>query len=118
MKGASEKPVYLWIDDGKAEIRGAGHLWGKTDAFETEDALKEELGDPKIRVAPIGPAGENLVRYAGLICNYGHGCAAEGGKRPAPHEKFHPGQVAGGGKRFEFLKNWGLIRRTMSDTLR
>lgn len=79
VKGASEKPVYIWIDDGKVEIRDAGHLWGKTDAFETEDALKEELGDPKIRVAPIGPAGENLVRYAGLICNYGHGCAGRTG---------------------------------------
>jgi len=54
-------------------------MWGKLDAYETEDAIKEKEGDPKIRVAPIGPAAENLVRYAGLICNYGHGCAGRTG---------------------------------------
>jgi len=50
-----------------------------TDTFETEDVIKKELGDQKIQVAPIGPAGEKLVRYAGLICNYGHGCAGRTG---------------------------------------
>lgn len=77
--GRAEKPVYLWVHDEKAELRDASHLWGKKDAFETEDAIKEELNDPKIQVAPIGPAAENLVRYAGLICNYGHGCAGRMG---------------------------------------
>ncbi|NIQ37836.1 MAG: aldehyde ferredoxin oxidoreductase [Proteobacteria bacterium] len=79
VKGKSSKPVYLWVHDGQAELRDASHLWGKTDAYETEDALKKELGDKKIQVAPIGPAAENLVRYAGLICNYGHGCAGRTG---------------------------------------
>ncbi|MFX1485700.1 MAG: aldehyde ferredoxin oxidoreductase family protein [Promethearchaeota archaeon] len=77
--GKALRPVYLWIHDGETEIRDASHLWGKTDGFETEDALKKELGDKKIQVAPIGPAAENLVRYAGLICNYGHGCAGRMG---------------------------------------
>jgi aldehyde:ferredoxin oxidoreductase len=76
--GQSDRPVYVWIHDGKAELRDASHLWGK-DSFETEDAIKNELGDQKIRVAPIGQAGENLVRYAGLICNHGHGCAGRMG---------------------------------------
>jgi aldehyde:ferredoxin oxidoreductase len=76
--GQSEMPVYVWIHDGKAELRDASHLWGK-DSFETEDAIKSELGDQKIQVAPIGQAAENLVRYAGLICNYGHGCAGRMG---------------------------------------
>jgi len=79
MKGKSSKPVYLWIHDGEAELKDASHLWGKTDAFETEDALKKELGDKKIQVAPIGPAAENLVRYAALTCNHGHGCAGRTG---------------------------------------
>ena len=79
IKGKSSKPVYLWVHDGQAEIKDASHLWGKTDTFETEDAIKKELGDKKIQVAPIGPAGERLVRYAGLICNYGHGCAGRTG---------------------------------------
>lgn len=79
VKGKSSSPVYLWIHDGEVEIRDASHLWGKTDAYETEDAIKKELKDKKIQVAPIGPAGENLVRYAGVICNYGHGCAGRTG---------------------------------------
>lgn len=79
VKGASSTPVYLWIDDDKVELRDASHLWGKTDSYETEDAIQEELGDSKIKIAPIGPAGENLVRYAGVICNHGHGCAGRTG---------------------------------------
>ena len=60
ISGKAERPVYLWICDGAAEIRDAGHLWGKT-TFDTEDGLKTELADPSVRVACIGPAGENRV---------------------------------------------------------
>ena len=64
--GKSPKPVYLWLHDGKAELRDASHLWGK-DTGETEDMLQEELGDKKLHILGIGPAGENLVKYACLI---------------------------------------------------
>jgi aldehyde:ferredoxin oxidoreductase len=77
VKGASKTPVYIYVNDGKAEIRDASHLWGK-DAGETEDILKKELGD-KVRVVPIGQAGENLVRFAGVITEKGHGCAGRMG---------------------------------------
>ncbi len=77
--GKAEKPVYLWVHDGEAELKDASHLWGKKDSFETEDAIKEELGDENIRIAPIGPAAEKLVRYAGIFANYGHGCAGRTG---------------------------------------
>lgn len=76
--GKAEKPCYVWIKDGKAELKDASHLWGK-DSYETEDAIKEELDDKNVQVAPIGQAAENGVRYAGLICNYGHGCAGRVG---------------------------------------
>ncbi len=66
IKGRSPKPVYLWIQDGRAELREAGHLWGK-DTFETQDIIKEELGDRRVRVACIGPAGENQVLLANII---------------------------------------------------
>ncbi len=79
VKGKADKPVYLFLHDGEVEFHDAAHLWGKTDAYETEDAVKAELNDPLVRVAPIGPAGENLVRFAGVICNYGHGCAGRTG---------------------------------------
>jgi aldehyde:ferredoxin oxidoreductase len=61
--GVSPTPVYLWINEGAVEIRDAAHLWGKITG-EVQDAILAELGDPRIRVATIGPAGENLVRFA------------------------------------------------------
>ncbi len=63
--GASATPVYLWINDGDVEIRDAAHLWGKITG-DAEELLKEEIGDPRIRVAQIGPAGENLVRFGNI----------------------------------------------------
>jgi aldehyde:ferredoxin oxidoreductase len=72
IQGRSEKPVYLWLNNGVAEIRDARSVWNRgTD--ETEEILREELGNPFIQVASIGPAGENLVRYAAIMT---HGCAA------------------------------------------
>jgi aldehyde:ferredoxin oxidoreductase len=61
--GASDTPKYLWIKDGDVEVRDGKHLWGK-EALEVEDAIREELGEPRARVAQCGPAGEKLVRYA------------------------------------------------------
>ena len=66
-EGISPEPVYLRIIDGKAELRDAGHLWGKT-VPETEDLLIEEAGHP-LTVACIGPASENRVRYAAIMNN-------------------------------------------------
>ena len=65
-KGKAPKPAYLWIHDGQAELRDAAHLWGKGTG-DTEDMIQEELGDKKIRIAGIGPAGENLVKVACII---------------------------------------------------
>lgn len=66
IEGRSKKPVYLLIDDDHVELREASHLWGR-DTWETQDMIREELGDQKIKVACIGPAGENLVRFACII---------------------------------------------------
>lgn len=66
IKGKAEKPVYLWIHNGKIEIRDARNLWGKT-VTETQWAIREELGDEDIKSMVIGPAGENLVRFANVM---------------------------------------------------
>ncbi|MEX2228968.1 MAG: aldehyde ferredoxin oxidoreductase family protein [Dehalococcoidia bacterium] len=63
--GTSPTPVYLWINEGEVEFRDASHLWGKITG-DVEEAIHEELGDPRIRVSQIGPAGENLVRFANI----------------------------------------------------
>ena len=74
IKGKAAKPVYLWIDEGKAELRDASHLWGKITG-EAEAAIRDELGDAKIEVLQIGPGGEKMVRFASLInmCNRANG---------------------------------------------
>jgi aldehyde:ferredoxin oxidoreductase len=66
IRGRAELPVYLWIRDGEVEIRPADHLWGLTTA-PAETAIREELGDDRVRVAQIGPGGENRVRYAAVM---------------------------------------------------
>ena len=64
--GRSAEPVYLWLHEGRAELRPARHLWGKGTA-DVDRLLKEEVGDAKAEVAQIGPAGENLVRFAAIM---------------------------------------------------
>ena len=63
--GKAAAPVVLWIDDSTVELRPAGDLWGK-DTFETVDALWAS-GGKGTHVFCIGPAGENLVRYASIM---------------------------------------------------
>jgi aldehyde:ferredoxin oxidoreductase len=64
-QGASPKPVYLVVEEDKAELRDAGHLWGKS-VSETTKLIQEELGE-KFNVDCIGIGGENLVRYASIM---------------------------------------------------
>ncbi|MGB9871250.1 MAG: aldehyde ferredoxin oxidoreductase family protein [Anaerolineae bacterium] len=75
-EGRAERPVYLWVNDDRVEIRPADHLWGRT-VFETEDMLRAET-DPRARVACIGPAGERLAPIAAIL-NEKHRAAARSG---------------------------------------
>jgi aldehyde:ferredoxin oxidoreductase len=77
VEGKAPKPVYLFIYDDCVQIRDAGRYWGKTTS-ETEDGIRDELGIPGVRVANIGPAGENLVRFACII-NDKHRAAGRSG---------------------------------------
>lgn len=69
--GRAARPVYLLIDRGKAELRDASALWGKLTG-EAQALIRQELGDDKIEVAQIGPAGENLVRFACVTAGLSH----------------------------------------------
>jgi len=64
--GKSKKPVYLYISDNNVEIRDASSIWGK-DIYETENILRKEIGDEHIKIACIGPAGENRVRGSAIM---------------------------------------------------
>jgi aldehyde:ferredoxin oxidoreductase len=63
--GRSEKPVYLMVDDENVELKNASSIWGRT-TWETEEMIKEELGDESFTVASIGPAGERMVKLANI----------------------------------------------------
>ena len=66
LKGKSEKFIYLWIDDDSVQLLDASHLMGMSPS-ETEETIKEDIGDYYIRVAAIGLAGEKLSRIACII---------------------------------------------------
>ena len=65
-EGRSPKPVYLFVENDRAELRDAAHLWGKT-CWETEETIKKQHQDPQIRVSSIGRAGENQVLFACVV---------------------------------------------------
>ncbi len=78
IEGVAQRPSYLFINDGRVELRDASSVWGK-GARETEDLLREEVGLKDAKVMCIGPAGENLVRAAMLVNDYNHNAAHSGG---------------------------------------
>lgn len=75
--GRSPNPVYLWIEDEEVRIRDASSVWGK-GVWESDDLLRQEVGVPDVRIACIGPAGENLVRFAAVM-NDKHRAAGRSG---------------------------------------
>jgi aldehyde:ferredoxin oxidoreductase len=76
VQGRSEKPVYVWVNDGEVEIKSAERLWG-IDIFSTQQLLVKEHGSGTQAIA-IGQAGENLVRYA-IIATETESAAGQGG---------------------------------------
>jgi aldehyde:ferredoxin oxidoreductase len=71
VKGESERPVWLWVNDGKAELRDASHLWG-LEVAQTEEKMREETNEKLARTTLIGPAGEKKARIACVINDLNH----------------------------------------------
>jgi aldehyde:ferredoxin oxidoreductase len=71
VEGRSERPVYLWIHDGGVELRPAEALWGRADTYETQDRIRQEVGERGARVASIGAAGEAGIPFAAILCDHG-----------------------------------------------
>jgi aldehyde:ferredoxin oxidoreductase len=70
VKGKADRPVYLYMKEGKTEIRNASHLWGK-DSYQTQKAIKDELKDDSVSIACIGSGGERLIKYAAIMNDSG-----------------------------------------------
>jgi len=68
--GKASKPVYLWLDGSRLEVRNAAHLWGQ-NTYTTQDKVKEEVEEKSARVCVIGPAGEKQVLFASIMCDHG-----------------------------------------------
>jgi len=68
--GKSSSPVYLWVAEGRLEIRNAAHVWGR-DVYETQEIIRSEVGVKGARVAVIGEAGERGVLYSSICCDHG-----------------------------------------------
>jgi aldehyde:ferredoxin oxidoreductase len=114
VEGRAEAPVYVWIQDGKASIRDASHLWGK-ETKETEAAIRAELGDNRIQVVLIGPAGENKVRYACIMHGL-HDTAGRGGLGAVMGSK-NLKAIAVRGHRLPSIANGELIKEIRQQVL-
>ena len=104
VEGVAQRPSYLFINDGRAELRDASKVWGK-GARETEDLLREDVGLKDAKVMCIGPAGENLVRAAMLVNDYNHNAA-------------HSGGAVFGSKKLKAIVVYGTARPRLHDRAR
>lgn len=77
LEGRAPRPAVLWIKDAEVTFFDAGEIWG-LPVYETELAVRALVGDPEARVMSIGPAGENLVKFASLSNDFSRN-AARGG---------------------------------------
>ena len=68
--GQADRPIYLWLDGNKIEVRDAAHLWGM-NTYTTQEKVKEEIGEKSAHVCVIGPAGEKQVLFASIMCDHG-----------------------------------------------
>ena len=77
VEGKASSPMYLWINDQNVEFRDASNIWG-TEIKKTQETIRQQLDDKTVKVAQIGPGGENQVRYACVINDMNH-AAGRGG---------------------------------------
>ncbi len=77
LEGKASEPVYVFVEDDRVQIRSAEHLWG-LDTYDTQRRIVEEIGDPDVQVASIGPAAERGVRFAGIFNNLVRAAARTG----------------------------------------
>ncbi len=108
VKGIAENPVYIWIDDGKAEIRDASKYWGM-QATVFEEELFKDLGDNKVKAAFIGPAGEKKS-FMAAVMNDGHRAAGRGGSGAIMGSKNLKAVVCRGKQSAEFAEKEELAK--------
>ena len=76
--GRAPTPVYISIQNQRVEIRAADHIWGHADIYETQAIIRDELEEPRTRIAAIGVAGENRIKFSGIFSDHGRAAARTG----------------------------------------
>jgi aldehyde:ferredoxin oxidoreductase len=111
VQGVASRWTYLHIDDDSVQLREASHLLGK-DTYDTATAIKEELGKQRgqMSVVSIGPAGEHLVRFAGVFADWGHSASHNGPGAVMGSKRLKAIAVSRGKKRVP-VKNEGNLRK-------
>ncbi len=97
VNGQASGPKYLAVNNDRIEIKDAAHLWGQ-DTVDTEDAIRKEAGDKKIRIAAIGPASEKLSLISGIVNDAGRIAARSGVGAVMGSKKLKAIAVRGSGK--------------------
>lgn len=114
--GQSSSPVYLWVNDGKGEVRDASSAWGK-DTHEAQDALLEKT-HPKAQMAIIGPAGENLVNLASIMVLPGARAAGRCGLGAVMGSKILKAIVVQGDQKLSFFDREALMENVRDHAAR
>lgn len=105
IEGASERPVFIYVHSGGIEIRDASQYWGLT-TDKVQDGIRSELGTKKCAIACIGPAGENRVRFAAIVCD--RRTASRGGAGAVMGAKKLKALVVSGYKKIPFNNRQAL----------
>jgi len=95
--GEAERPTVLWIDDGCIELVDGREIWG-LDTVEATEAIREQLGDPRIRVAVVGPAAEHGVAFSGIFADLVRAAARTGMGRLMASKRLKAIAVRGTGR--------------------
>lgn len=106
--GKAPSPVYVWIEDGRFEVRSAAHVWGK-DVYEAQEIVKAEVGVKSARVAVIGQGGEQGVLYSAICCDHGR-MAGRTGMGAVMGAKNLKAIAVHGKKKFEVTEEYARLR--------
>jgi aldehyde:ferredoxin oxidoreductase len=114
--GKAPSPVYVWVEDGRFEVRSAAHVWGK-DVYEAQEIVKAEVGVKSARVAVIGQGGERGVLYSAICCDHGR-MAGRTGMGAVMGSKNLKAVAVHGTQKIEVTEEYAKLRSEANRTLK
>ena len=114
--GKAQSQVYVWIEEGRFEVRSAANVWGK-DVYEAQEIVRAEVGVKSARVAVIGEAGENGILYSSICCDHGR-MAGRTGLGAVMGSKNLKAIAVYGKNKFEVTEKYTQVRSEANRTLK